>query len=753
MKKLIVLLSIFFTYNAQAQKVGIGQWQTYPSYQNATTIASIKEKIYCASENLYYYDTLVDGYKVYSKVNGLSDANIRFIKADEASNMLVIIYKSGNIDLLQNETITNIPDVKNLNVVGSKIINDVYFYNQLIYLSTDLGIVVINPAKNEIKETYPLQLGSNVAKVKSFAVFKDTLWAASDIGLFKIPQSNPVPQNFANWQLVSTIPFNYLTIFDNILFAATNAKVYNVNASNPVLIYSSNTPIIKLVSGLTSLYVLEENKFYNHIAFLNNLGIVTDSTNKRKANDLIEITPRNLWVADDYRGLIRIGDNSLEITRNPSGPFSKASYNINFSNNKLFYTSGEAPGWNYVFNGSGFSILENNDWRWLSKFYYLPQLNIVTDILNLVEDKRNETIYGACFGGGLMEMKKDLSVIMHKNNGFIESAQGDPGSCRLVDLQFDDANNLWMTMYGSVSQLVVKKAAGGWQKFQLPNITAANAASDLEIDDVNQKWIVNPLGKGVYVYNDNNTIDNPNDDKSIQLGTGKGNGNLPSGYINCLAKDKTGKIWVGSISGIGIFNNPESVFTSDGIDAELKVVKYDANAGLLFGTEYISTIAVDGANNKWIGTLNGVWQITDDAEKILQRFTKENSPLPSNEINKITIDPKTGTVYIATNEGMVSYRSNATDGADKMDNVRVFPNPVPSGYTQPIAIKGLVENADVRITDVSGQLVYKTKAQGGTATWNGLTYTNRRPQTGVYFVFISNNDGSETKVSKFIFNE
>lgn len=212
-------------------------------------------------------------------------------------------------------------------------------------------------------------------------------------------------------------------------------------------------------------------------------------------------------------------------------------------------------------------------------------------------------------------------------------------------------------------------------------------------------------------------------------------------------------MWVGTADGIAIFNCPESTFSTQGCDAELKVVKYDLNAGLLFQREAVKTIAVDGGNNKWIGTNNGVWLITDDAEKIIHHFNKDNSPLPNNEVTKIVVHPKTGEVFIATNSGLVSYRGEATEGSENNDELSIFPNPVPSNYGGVVAIKGLVENADVRITDVAGQLVYRTKASGGQAVWNGKTYLGKKPSTGVYYVFVTNSDGSEAKSGKFIYNE
>ena len=255
------------------------------------------------------------------------------------------------------------------------------------------------------------------------------------------------------------------------------------------------------------------------------------------------------------------------------------------------------------------------------------------------------------------------------------------------------------------------------------------------------------------VLNDNQTIDNKNDDVSRLLTTGAGNGNLPNNEVLSLAKDRNGKIWIGTTDGIGIVNCPESVLTNEGCDAELKIVKYDLNAGLLFQRESVNAMAVDGANNKWIGTNNGVWLITDDAEKILHRFTKDNSPLPSNEINSIVIQPYSGEVFIATSAGLVSYRGEATEPNNTNNDLFIFPNPVPSGYSGSIAIKGLVENADVRITDAAGQLVYRTKAQGGQAVWNGLNYLGKRPRSGVMYVFVTNIDGTESRSGKFIFNE
>ena len=248
------------------------------------------------------------------------------------------------------------------------------------------------------------------------------------------------------------------------------------------------------------------------------------------------------------------------------------------------------------------------------------------------------------------------------------------------------------------------------------------------------------------------TLQDPADDKYYKLSTGVGNGNLPSNTVYCVAKDKNNNIWIGTANGIGIVSNCYAPF--DGTppcDAQIPIVQYDQYAGYLFAGSNVRTIAVDGANRKWVGTDEGVWLLSSDASQIVYRFTQDNSPLPSNHIEKIAVDQVTGEVYIGTDQGLVSYRGTATDGNTSNSNVLIFPDPVPSGYSGTIAIKGLTADADVRITDVTGQLVFRTKALGGQAVWNGVDYKGHRPQSGVYLVFASSSDGSQVYSGKMVF--
>jgi hypothetical protein len=352
---------------------------------------------------------------------------------------------------------------------------------------------------------------------------------------------------------------------------------------------------------------------------------------------------------------------------------------------------------------------------------------------------------------GLLELKPDGTGRIIKQ-GILESKIGEPNVYTATSVAFDQGGNLWVTQMSARRELAVRTPDGAWYNHSTPyqNRPLQNGAAGLVIDDNNQKWYFAPQGGGVIVYNDNRTPENAADDVHNHLRSGQGNGNLPSNKVYCLAKDWEGAIWVGTDKGIGIFNCASQAAEGT-CDAELRVVQYDQFPGLLFSEEQVKTMAVDGANRKWIGTNNGVWLISPDADKVIYRFTAATSPLPSDRIDKIAIDPVTGDVYIGTDGGLVSFRSTATEGSESHTEVLTFPNPVPSGYTGSIAIRGLVTDADVRITDISGQLVYRTKALGGQAVWNGLDYTGKRPQSGVFLIFVTNRDGSQTHVGKMMF--
>jgi len=275
---------------------------------------------------------------------------------------------------------------------------------------------------------------------------------------------------------------------------------------------------------------------------------------------------------------------------------------------------------------------------------------------------------------------------------------------------------------------------------------------DLIIDQYNQKWGVIARSGGLFVYNDNNTISNSNDDQYKIMKNLAGEGNLPSMAVFSIAEDLDGEVWVGTDKGIGIFYNPSAIFSGSNFDAQQIIITEGEYGQYLLSEEKIKCITVDGANRKWIGTeKSGVFLISDDGMEEILHFTSYNSPLFSDNIYDITISPTSGEVFIGTEKGLISYRSDATNGEKTQSTTKVFPNPVRETYNGTIAISGLVTDANIKITDINGNLVFEGYSKGGQASWNGKNKNGERVSTGAYLVFSTDINGIEKIVSKILF--
>jgi hypothetical protein len=229
----------------------------------------------------------------------------------------------------------------------------------------------------------------------------------------------------------------------------------------------------------------------------------------------------------------------------------------------------------------------------------------------------------------------------------------------------------------------------------------------------------------------------------------EGSGNLPTPYVKCLAIDNRNQLWIGTVRGLRVLSSVDSFTTDTVLTTNPIIIMEDDVAQELMYEQAIIDIAVDGANNKWIATsAAGEFLVSPNGQETLAHFTKENSPLPSNSINDIEIDAATGEVFFATDRGMVSYKGTSTEAEDNFNNVYVFPNPVRPGFEGDVNISGLMNKANVKITDIEGNLVYETTSEGGTVLWDTRAFGKYKVASGVYMIFLASDDASQTKVKK-----
>lgn len=757
-----IAFSLIISFAATGQDRPIGYWRAHMPYNTAKAVATDGNMLYIATEQSFYtYDRAANETTPYSKVEGMADVQTSYVAYDITTNTAVLAYLDGNIDLFSNGTFFNIPDLKLKNVSGQMNIYHIYTDAGMAYLSTDIGIIVVNLSKKEIKETYAFVKGGQFISNTGLTGAGNSFYAATGRGLYKAAKNNPNLQAFSVWQKLDTVRnFISIAMANDKVFATTADSLFVVEADTLRFLYKSDTQTVHIDPAADGNIWLSKG-------FANFTGrVVKLSSDTYQFIDSFDCNghPGNLvemsgtaWVADKFNGLFYRNANNVTPGPTPPGPATASSFDVYANNKDLLVAHGSADDkWVPRGNRMGFSTFGNEEWKSYRNYIYPPFSDTMFDFIKIVRGP-DGNIYAGSYQSGLVILKPDGSSEIIKYNGIFDPTIGTSGrEIRVSSLAFDDQGYLWMTLFGAQHELLVRNPEGVFTEFSVPFARAfANAAAHLIIDDNGQKWYAAPRGGGLIVYNDNSTRELAGDDSYRQLLAGVGAGNLPNNEVYSLAKDKNGNIWVGTGDGIGIISCPSLVISGE-CESESRIVQYDDFAGFLFKNELVAAIAVDGANRKWIGTSNGVWLLSPEGDEIIYRFTVENSPLPSNTVQKITIDPVTGDVYIGTIQGLVSFHSTATDapgGEIDKNAVKVFPNPVTSGYNGTIAINGVMENADVRITDINGQLVFRTQALGGQAVWNGLDYTGRRPQSGVYLIFATNRDGSQTYVGKMVFME
>lgn len=377
---------------------------------------------------------------------------------------------------------------------------------------------------------------------------------------------------------------------------------------------------------------------------------------------------------------------------------------------------------------------------------YNPQNGVqIYNFVSVLSNPNNPSqVFIGAWGGGLLEFNNDVFTNFYNaQNSVLDSTSF--GSTSVSGMAFDKNNNLWVTSSYGDKVLAVKTPTNNWYNFKLDGtMTDFSVITKIVVDKNDFVWVLDSKSNKTHILNYNNTFDDISDDTKIILPIND------SREITTFVEDLDGEMWFGSDQGIAVLYNPSNVFSGETISPVY--IQQDGQTQLLLEAEKITAIAIDGANRKWIGTQNsGVFLMSEDGTEEILHFTTDNSPLFSNNIYDIKLNNKTGEVFIATEKGLISYKGTATEAQDDFSNVFVYPNPVREDYHGVIAIRGLVKDTDVRITDISGNLVSQTKSLGGQAIWDGKDLNGNRVQTGVYMVFNASPEGELKKAAKILF--
>ncbi len=745
----------------------IGEWRNQIPYNNGIKITQSEEAIYYATDLaiLQIQKSDLSTQKI-SRIEGLSGSKINAIYFHQKTKTLVVAYSDGLIDLITEDDVVAIPFIKIYNNIPiTKNINSITIKDEKsVFINADFGLISLN-LDNQLVE---FTVFTNNIKIRNTIVYNNQYVCATSSGIyyFDINSGNLV-EDFTKWNFYSGNEGldpneNYIQVFayGNNLYVLASEILYKYNQG--VFDFFKTSPGFKYLQAysehrdliLTLKYTASDENILN---ILKNgtdwLDIKGDCV--VKSTETLQEPNGRVWTADPRYGFRYIDDFNSECKFiNISGPYNNNVFQVRSLADATYVASG---GWNEtyspIFRSDGIYKYSKTEWKFINQSNNSLFLdNNVFDILRIEENKTKDKVYFASFLNGIVEYNKLTdSYILHNQkttNGILGEAVGDPGNVRVSGLFYDNnSEKLWISNYLARNPIVSIDKAGKWESFAPPSQVSSQIIN-ITVDHNGFKWLVLRDGLAVFDERDPNNL---NDDRSIILNSS--NSNISSNIIYNVTVDLEGDVWVGTAAGPVIFECGSSIFEGTCKGTRRKV---DQNGiiGFLLETEEILSVAVDGANRKWIGTRNGMYVQSPSGEFQINYFNKDNSPLLSNSIFSISVNESTGEVWIGTDRGLQVYRSNAIFAKDQfVEDMKIFPNPATANYTGVIGIQGLARDARVKITDISGRLVYETFANGGQAIWNRKDYLGNDVASGVYLIFANTTkdfDVSEGSVGKLI---
>ncbi|PKB16867.1 T9SS type A sorting domain-containing protein [Flavobacterium sp. 5] len=757
-KRLLYLLFLFVVQTTFAQSNL--SWQGYFSYTQIKALSESPKSIYAASENaLFSKNNSTNIIKTTTTIDGLAGETITALYYSSTFNKTIVGYQNGLLTVINEAdgSMLKVVDIINKNLpTNIKQINGFMEYNGIVYVSTDFGIVQFNLATLKFGDTYFIGDNGAEIKVSQSAIYNGFIYAATSSGIRKADITNPNLIDYKQWQVTNTGDWSGIAALETDLYAVnvggyvhkydSGSSTFNGFLSLPEATTNfRSTPDYLIITTPSSVFI------YNKQMVLERQINKDQILGMRSEFSCATIIGSIVFIGTTENGLITTSLSSASTFDNitPMGPSLNNVFALQASSTQLWAVYGDYDIFYnpYPLDDLGISKYSTSGWLNIPFDEVLGAKSISQIAINPTNEKE---VYASSFFSGLLKIQNDVPTILYdQTNSNLESLVLSPPDPNYIDIRingaaFDKSGNLWVTNCRVVNGLHMLSPSGQWKSYAMDKILTTYRNNDfgrMVIDKYGTKWMSTNIN-GVIGFNESS-----NTFKKITFGTDQGN--LPIQDVRALAVDTKNQLWIGTPKGLRVLSNVNDFQTESQLTTESIIILEDNLAQELLYEQFITDIEVNGANEKWIATADaGVFLVSANGQETKYHFTIDNSPLPSNVINDISINSSTGEVFIATSKGLISFKGIATSASDDLSNVYVYPNPVRPEYSGTVKINGLLNKANVKITDVAGNLVFEATSEGGTLEWDTTAFGKYKVASGVYMIFISAQDGSETKVKK-----
>ena len=755
----ITAVMLLLPFNKVSAGIPVGTWRAHPAYNDASLSIKAFGYICVLSDGgLYFYDPSDNALYTIDKTGGLGDTDIAAMGYCDSEKALLLVYSNGNIDLLYEDfTIYNFTDIKN-NSTGSVSVNELQIIGNNAYISTNIGLIIFDIKRREIKNTYRFD-----TRVNSFVIWGDSLFCTTDGGTYwGLVSENLQDKN--NWNLFRNVRFRKLVEFDgNLLGYSFDNKVWIINLVTGIL----STSIKDNVSDVffiqdTVLTLLQDSAVIFYTSLEESIEYIFPTNVKHVMAD-----GNDLWVCQGVEGLCQytITDDGLVCKARsikPDSPRRNWFHSVSWPESDKLLVVGGCQNYSGITYPGTVMIYQNEHWTYLDEdITSKTGLNYI-NLTEAVQDPADPYhIYVGSTGQGLYEFRYNTFEKLHTwNNSALRSILNDTEKhrnnyVRVSALQFDKDGYLWMANNEVDTVIKVLEPNGNWFGLYYNEIAGLPTLKQLKFDNKGRIWLNSSRYiPGLICIDLNGTLKDNSDDKLKFSGPYFINQDGNTEEISELLfyePDLNGDIWIGTNKGLFVLKTPNT-FISDPnpIFEKIKISRNDGSglADFLFNGVFTTSIYIDQGNRKWIGTLDdGVFLLSADGTDILEHFTTSNSPLPSNNILSITENGQNGSLFFGTSLGMVEYGGTARNPEETLSesNIIVYPNPVKSEFDGLVTITGLTQWSEIRILSNSGRLVHHGTSNGGSYSWN-LTDLNGRPvPSGIYHAVITNQENKKSE--------
>ena len=773
MRSLLALLAVVF-FLAPGALAQNERWQAQPSLRNVQALGASETAVWVGTEGGVYSFTPATGeIERFTPVQGLSSVDVQAIAYDSARDAVWIGYADGVLDRLDVATgsVQAFFDIAQATRFNDRRINRINIQADSLLISTGFGVVVFDAVRAEVSDTYErfgsLAAATSVGDVLVAPVPDGSpgLWVGTSQGTAYAPLSASNLREPSAWTVDPEAPANVLSLatLDGVIFAGVeqtedeNGDVRRRRDDGTwTRLFVGNESMLQLLVNDDGLIAVSPFK----LVFQDATGSATLFNIEAAQTQTGVLGPGGtLWTGDLFQGLLAYPDlaalegGAIEPLQKliPNGPETNRILSLDAAEGGVVWAGYSAP----AASINGFGRFDGTMWTNFSfdngalpDWAAIPSIHV--DEAGNVWSGSGDVNRGV----GVFQYTPDGEVVQYTpdNSSLLPVSSGSPNYVVTSGLDTDEEGRLWVSNRFASPPLHVRTPEGEWQGLDRPSGVPSDLSYDkVFVDSFGQKWITGYQNNGFLVIDTRGTPLDASDDRAAVVRTvGSVGTGLPDADVNSIIEDRSGRIWLGTNRGLATIFSPGSAFAG-ALASQITWARTPDGASFFLRDLRIFDIAVDPADRKWLASNSGVWLLNAEGNEVIANFTTENSPLPSDVVVAVAVDEETGAVHFATSGGLYTYRGDAVAAVPIADDLFVYPNPVrgDGGPLPEIAITGLVDEADVRVLTIDGQVVASFRTRGGSARWDGRDQrTGRFVPSGVYIVAAAGQNDEGTAYGK-----